>query len=432
MAQTQTLPAAWPQGTRVNDAGCLEVGGCDLVELAREFGTPAFVVAEDDLRARAQAFTHALRARFRPSDVVFASKSFPATAVMRVFAEEGLSCDAATGGELHLALGAGFTADRIVLHGNAKSPRDLRTALRLGVGRIVVDSGCEIARIATQVPGPDPQRVLVRVLPGIEAGAHPKVRTGAEGQKFGLSIADGDAADAVARILGRPSLELVGLHCHLGSQIDSVEPYELAARTLVSELARIRDTHHVVLPELDLGGGHGIAYLPGKEGLSPERFADSVLTAITERAAGLGLPVPRLIVEPGRAIVGTAGTTLYRVVAVKQGGSRTFVAVDGGMSDNPRPALYGARYAVRLAGRVSREGPRSFTIVGHHCETGDTIAEDVQLPADLRPGDLVALAATGAYHHSMASTYNLMGRPPVVAVHNNRARLVVRREVETR
>lgn len=422
----ETTGAPWSATMRTTATGDVAIGGVPLAEIVRRFGTPTYVIDETDVRLRCRAYKSALP----EAEIAYAAKAFLSRAMAGWMRAEGMSLDVCSGGELAMARSVGFPAQRIIMHGNAKTPAELQKAVDEGVGRIVVDNIGEINRLAALVPIDRRQKVLVRVTPDIEAGAHPKIRTAGEDQKFGLSIMSGAAGEAVSRVLRQPRLQLVGLHCHLGSQIDSVEPYELAARTLVSELARIRDTHHVVLPELDLGGGHGIAYLPGKEGLSPERFADSVLTAITERAAGLGLPVPRLIVEPGRAIVGTAGTTLYRVVAVKQGGSRTFVAVDGGMSDNPRPALYGARYAVRLAGRVSREGPRSFTIVGHHCETGDMIAEDVQLPADLRPGDLVALAATGAYHHSMASTYNLVGRPPVVAVHNNRARLLVRREVD--
>ncbi|MEU4408236.1 diaminopimelate decarboxylase [Streptosporangium sp. NPDC023963] len=425
-ASGEIAGAPWSATTRVTATGEVTVGGVSLTEIAHRFGTPVYVIDETDVRLRCRAY----RAALPGAEIAYAAKAFLCRAMADWMRAEGMSLDVCSGGELAVARSVGFPARRIIMHGNAKTPAELRRAVDEGVGRIVVDNVAEINRLAALVPIDRRQKVLVRVTPDIEAGAHPKIRTAGEDQKFGLSILSGAAGDAVARVLHQPRLELAGLHCHLGSQIDDVEPYERAARVLIGEMARIRDTHRVILPELDLGGGHGIAYLPGTGGLDLRRLANAVVTAITERAAGFGLPVPRLIVEPGRAIAGTAGTTLYRVVAVKRGGSRTFVAVDGGMSDNPRPALYGARYTVRLAGRVSREGPRSFTVVGHHCETGDTIAEDVPLPADLRPGDLIALAATGAYHHSMASTYNLMGRPPVVAVRDGRARLLVRREME--
>jgi diaminopimelate decarboxylase len=401
-----------------------ETGGVPLMEIVERFGTPAYVVDEADLRGRCRAFKDALPG----ADVAYAAKAFLCRAVASWIVEEGLSLDVCSGGELAIARSIGFPADRVIFHGNAKTPRELQEAVDDGVGRIVIDNLAEIARLAVLVPQGRRQKVLLRVIPDIEAGAHAAVRTGGEGQKFGLSIASGDAAVAVARVLGQPSLELVGLHCHLGSQIDEVGPYVRAVRIMVEQYARIRDTHGVVLPELDLGGGQGIAYLEGEQGLSPRAYARAVLTALEERSAGLGLPVPRLTVEPGRAISGPAGLTLYRVIAVKRTLTRTFVAVDGGMSDNPRPSLYGARYTARLVGRSSATVTRQATLVGHHCEAGDVIAENVPLPADIRAGDVLAVAATGAYHHSMASTYNLTGRPPVVAVAGGAARLVVRRE----
>lgn len=315
-----------------------------------------------------------------------------------------------------------------MLHGNAKSPRDLETALRLGVGRIVIDSPSEIARLAAAV-GPDGhQKVMVRVVPGISAGGHEKIRTGTEDQKFGLSIPDGYAQHAIARILDQPQLELSGLHCHLGSQITSVKPYIAAVRRIVGLMARLYEQHGLVLPELDLGGGHGIAYRPGEPALDLTLLARRVRTELAEACAAAGLTVPRLIIEPGRAITGPAGIALYHVLAVKRTGARTYVAVDGGMSDNPRPALYGVRYAPRLVGRHSTAAPAPVTVVGRHCEAGDVVAADVELPDDIRPGDLLAVPAAGAYHLSMASGYNLVGRPPVVAVADSHARLLIRRE----
>ncbi|MFC8074109.1 diaminopimelate decarboxylase [Streptomyces sp. NPDC057307] len=419
-----STPSVWPASAVSAPGGDLSVAGVSLLELAERYGTPTYVLDEGEVRSRARAWLHALP----EAEIVYAAKAFLCRAVVDWMAEEGLGLDVCSAGELELAATRGFPSERIVLHGNAKSPEDLRTALRLGVGRIVIDSGCEIARLAAQVPAHDAQRVMVRVLPGIEAGAHPKIRTGAEGQKFGLSIANGDAEDAVARILGQPQLELAGPHCHLGSQITSPEPYERAVHELVSFLVRIRDRFGVVLPELDLGGGFAAAYLPGDAAPAPAVYGRRIRQALTGACAEAGLPVPRLTVEPGRSIMAPAGIALYRVLAVKRSGGRVFVAVDGGMSDNPRPALYGARYTVRRIGRASTAPMRAATVVGRHCEAGDVLADGVELPEDVRPGDVLAVPASGAYQVSMASGYNMTGRPPVVAVAAGRSRLLVRRE----
>ncbi|GIH23863.1 diaminopimelate decarboxylase [Acrocarpospora phusangensis] len=422
--RTAAMAGPWSAGTRFTADGGATVGGVPLTDIATRFGTPAYVIDETDLRARCRAY----RAALPDAEVVYAAKAFLCRAMASWVREEGLGLDVASGGELAVAASVGFPAERIVFHGNAKTPRELAAAVEAGVGRIVVDTLAEINHLAAIVPFGRRQKVLIRVIPDIDAGAHRAIRTGGEDQKFGMSIASGAAAEAVARTLGQSSLELAGLHCHLGSQIVTPEPFERAARVMVEQLAQIRDTHGVTLPELDLGGGHGIPYLDGERGLDLESYARRVDDAVRAQAAWLGLPVPRLIIEPGRAVSGPAGLTLYRVITVKRGLSRIFVAVDGGMSDNPRPCLYGARYTARMIGRRSGAATRAATVVGHHCEAGDTLAEDVELPADIRPGDLIAVAATGAYHHSMASTYNMTGRPPVVAVASGRARLVVRRE----
>ncbi|WP_372410460.1 diaminopimelate decarboxylase [Streptomyces luteireticuli] len=420
-----TVPApVWPASTLALATGGLSVGGVALAELADRFGTPSYVLDEDEVRTRARAWRTALP----DAEVAYAGKAFLSRAMIRWIDEEGLSLDVCSAGELDLAAHAGFPAERIILHGNAKSPVDLATALRLGVGRIVIDGPGEIARLAALVPPGSRQRVLIRVVPGVEAGAHAAIRTGMEGQKFGLPIAGGEAEEAVARALVQPRLELVGLHCHLGSQITSTGPYVTAVQRLVGLLARLRDRHGVTFPELDLGGGFGIAYRDGDPAFEPAAYALRVTGELALRCARADLPVPRLTVEPGRWIAGPAGVALYRVLAVKTTGARTFVAVDGGMSDNPRPALYGAHYTVRLAGRTSREPARAVTVVGRHCEAGDVLAEDVPLPGDVRPGDVLAVPASGAYHVSMASAYNLVGRPPVVAVTDGAARLLVRRE----
>ncbi|MGW4910857.1 diaminopimelate decarboxylase [Streptomyces sp. NPDC004270] len=422
-----TTPAdlsVWPASTTEPRPGDLAVGGVPLAEVADRFGTPVYVLDEDEVRERCRTYRDA----FPDAEVLYAAKAFLCRAMVHWTEEEGLGLDVCSAGELELAVTTGFPPERIVLHGNAKSPRDLETALRLGVGRIVIDSPSEIARLAAAVGPGGHQKVMVRVVPGVSAGGHEKIRTGTDDQKFGLSISDGYAQHAIARILDQPQLELTGLHCHLGSQITSVKPYLAAVRRMVGLMARLHEQHGLVLPELDLGGGHGIAYRPGEEALDLTALARRVRAELTDACAAAGLPVPRLIIEPGRAIVGPAGIAVYRVLAVKKTGDHTFVAVDGGMSDNPRPALYGVRYAPRLVGRTSGAAPAPVTVVGRHCEAGDILAADVELPSDLRPGDLLAVPVAGAYHLSMASGYNLVGRPPVTAVRDGHARLLVRRE----
>lgn len=416
--------SVWPASTTEPRPGDLAVGGVPLAEIADRFGTPVYALDEAEVRERCRTYRHA----FPGAEVLYAAKAFLCQAMIHWMAEEGLGLDVCSAGELELAVTTGFPPERMVLHGNAKSPRDLETALRLGVGRIVIDSPSEIALLAAAVGPGGHQKVMVRVVPGISAGGHEKIRTGTDDQKFGLSIADGYAQHAIARILDQPQLELTGLHCHLGSQITSVKPYLAAARRMVGLMARLHEQHGLVLPELDLGGGHGIAYRPGDAALDLTTLARRVRTELAEACAAAGLPVPHLIIEPGRAITGPAGIALYHVLAVKRSGDHVFVAVDGGMSDNPRPALYGVRYAPRLIGRHSTAEPARVTVVGRHCEAGDILAADVELPDDIRPGDLLAVPVAGAYHLSMASGYNLVGRPPVAAVRDGRARLLVRRE----
>ncbi|MEU1630575.1 diaminopimelate decarboxylase [Streptomyces sp. NPDC020096] len=416
--------SVWPASTRHAPHDDLTVGGVALSEIAERFGTPVYVLDEDEVRSRCRAY----RAAFPDTDVLYAAKAFLCRAMAHWVYEEGLGLDVSSAGELELAVTTGFPAERMVMHGNAKSPDDLHAALRMGVGRIVIDNTGEIARVAAEVPAGARQKVLVRVIPGIAAGGHTAIRTGTEDQKFGLSITDGSAQHAIARILAQPRLELVGLHCHLGSQIATVKPYLLAVRRLVGLLTRIRQQHGIALPELDLGGGHGVAYRPGEGVLDITALGARIRAELAASCAAADLPMPRLTIEPGRAIAAPAGVALYRVLSVKRTGERTFVAVDGGMSDNPRPALYGVRYAPRLLGRHSTTEPCTTTVVGRHCEAGDILASGIQLPGDTRPGDLIGIPVAGAYHLSMASGYNLVGRPPVVAVTEGRARLLVRRE----
>jgi diaminopimelate decarboxylase len=412
----------WPCTTRLDPGGGIRVGGWSLGELARQYGTPAYILDEADVRHRCRAYRDAMP----EAEIAYAGKAFLCRALADWIGEEGLSLDTCSAGELAVARAVGFPAERILLHGNAKTPDDLRAAVDYGVGRIVLDSVSEIGRLAAL--SPDKQRVLLRVTPGVDAGTHAAVATGGEDQKFGFALSSGAAADAVARVLRQPELELTGLHCHLGSQITGVSGYELAARRLIALLAAVHAEHGLALSELDLGGGHAVPYTNGDPEFDLQGFADRIRRVVRDECASFRLPVPRLIVEPGRAIISRAMVTLYRVVSIKQApGGRTFVAVDGGMSDNPRPVLYGARYSMSLA-RRSAAPAHPVTVVGRHCEPGDVLAHDTLLPAGTRPGDLLAVPGTGAYTQSMASNYNLVGRPPVVAVRDGSARLLLRRE----
>ncbi|WP_067484083.1 diaminopimelate decarboxylase [Actinomadura hibisca] len=418
-------PLVWPRGARRNE-GALVVGGVDVRDLAQEFGTPLYVYDEEDVRSRAREYAQA----FHDGAVHYAGKAFLCTAVARWLKEEGLSLDVCSGGELAIALAAGFPVERITLHGNNKSVWELERALEVGVGRIVIDSFEEIARLGylAQEKGLRP-KVMVRVTTGVEAHTHEFIATAHDDQKFGFSRSSGAALEAVRRVLALKDLELVGLHSHIGSQIFDADGFEVAAHRLAELLVAIRDEHGVQLPELDLGGGYGIAYTPGDEPLDPKDIADRLRDIVARECRAYELEMPRLTVEPGRAIVGPGGVTLYEVGTVKDvEGLRTYVSVDGGMSDNLRTALYGAEYSAVLASRASDAPPMLSRLVGKHCESGDIVVRDLWLPEDLAAGDLVAVAATGAYCRSMASNYNHLPRPAVVAVRDGRARVIVRRE----
>jgi diaminopimelate decarboxylase len=419
----------WPRTARLDDDGVLVVGGVRVDELAAELGTPAYVLDEADFRGRCQEW----RAAFPDADVYYAGKAFLCRAVARWVADEGLCLDVCTGGELSVAESVGFPAERLLFHGNNKSRAELRRAVAYHVGRIVVDSFDEIDRLTDIARDAGVrQRVLVRVTPGVEAHTHEYVATGQEDQKFGFSLASGAAAEAVRRLLTvSDTLELTGIHAHIGSQIFDTAGFGLAAHRMVALLAAVRDEHGVDLGELDLGGGLGIAYTSEDAPLEVADVGDRLRTIIGKECAAVGLPVPRLAVEPGRAVAGPGTVTLYEVGTVKTlPGLRTYVSVDGGMSDNIRTALYGAHYTARLASRASDAPAHVVTLVGKHCESGDVVVHDVPLPADLVPGDLVAVPASGAYHRSMASNYNHVPRPPVVAVRDGTARVIVRRETE--
>ncbi len=420
-------PRVWPSTARRVD-GVLTLGGVDVRELAAQYGTPAYVLDEQDFRDRARAWRRA----FEGADVYYAAKAFLCTAVARWVAEEGLSLDVCTGGELAVALRAGFPPERLLFHGNNKSVAELERAVAAGVGRVVVDSTLELERLSDVARRAGVrQRIYLRITPGVEAHTHEHISTGQEDTKFGFSLASGAAATAVRRALAAPALDLVGLHCHIGSHIFDDVGFALAAHRMVGLLSAVRDECGVVLPELDLGGGQGIAYTADDDPMPVERHAAELREIVRRECAAAGLPEPRLAVEPGRAIAGPTTVTLYEVGTVKDlPGIRTWVSVDGGMSDNIRTALYDARYTAVLASRRSDETARTVTLCGKHCESGDVVVRDVALPGDLAPGDLLAVPASGAYHRSMASNYNHLGRPPVVAVRDGTARTVVRRETE--
>ncbi len=460
----ESLARVFPLGSRLNERGRLEVGGCDTIELAREFGTPAYVVAEDDLHARARAFVEAARAACAEAGaaaggvaghgaelhVLFASKAFPCTAVLRTLAQEGLWCDVASGGEMHLALQAGFAPERLVLHGNAKSEAELRMALRHRVGLIVIDNLDEIDRLERllaegELADMPAQPVLVRATPNVKGDTHEKISTGQADSKFGFAM--DQVAGAVERIRGIPGLALEGVHAHIGSQLFELEPF----RRKVAQLAGLRELAVVGsagaggsavggsavdgsavggsgvdgsqlggFPTWDLGGGLGVAYTADQRPPAIEEYVGALVQAARERLGGY----ERLLIEPGRALTANAAVTLYTVQSVKHNVS-TWVAVDGGMSDNLRPMLYGAVYEAHVADRLGGSTP--CVLAGKHCESGDVIVREALLD-DPRPGDVIVTPATGAYGYAMANNYNGVPRPPVIFCKDGDARVVVRRE----
>ena len=422
----------WPATAERSPDGALSVGGCDVRDLAAEHGTPVYVMDERDLRTRARGFRDAYDGA-GAGLVSYAAKALCATTVLRWVAEEGLGVDVATGGELAVALRAGIPVERITLHGNNKSQAEIDHAVGFGVGRIVIDSFDEIARVADAARRLGVvQSVLVRVTLGIEAHTHEFISTAHEDQKFGLSMASGDALEAVRRIVGLPSQRLHGLHSHIGSQIFDASGFEAAAARMV-DLARTIADEGIDLAEFNLGGGMGIAYVDGDDPLDVDVLAHEIADIVGKQCAQAGLPMPSLAFEPGRAIAGPAGITLYEVGTVKQvaldgGEARTYVSVDGGMSDNIRTALYDAEYTVALASRSSSAPLVRSRVVGKHCESGDIVVRDALLPSDIVPGDLLAVAATGAYCRSMASNYNWIPRPPVIWVRDGASGTILRRE----
>jgi len=429
----ELAPNVWPQGAHRNSDGALVIGDVDVRTAVAEYNSPLFILDEHDLRDRARQFRQAYSEVGAPH-VYYAAKAFLSTAVARWVSDEGLGIDVASGGELAVALRAGVSGERLLMHGNNKSVEEIDGAIQARVSRIVIDSFEDIVRIAAAAERAGiVQPVLVRVTVGVEAHTHEFIATAHEDQKFGLSMANGDADEAVRRIVGLPSLTFLGLHSHIGSQIFDASGFEVAASRVVSLAKRIWDEQGIAITELNLGGGMGIAYTETDDPLAVPEMALRIAEVVGKECALAGIAMPILAFEPGRAIVGPAGITIYEVGTVKpveldHGLVRTYVAVDGGMSDNIRTALYDAEYTVTLASRVSQAPAMLARIVGKHCESGDVVVRDAWLPSDLVPGDLLAVAGTGAYCRSMASNYNYLPKPAVIAANGGRTSIVLRRE----
>ena len=429
--------AMWSKNSSLQN-GTLSLAGISAAQLAKDFGTPAFFLDEDAYRSRALAWQSGLQAQFGPQagTIYYAAKSFICTAVAQWIAEIGIGIDVCTGGELAVALAGGIHPSKIEVHGNNKSISEIDRAVSAGVKTIVMDSLYEIERVADAAKKHGVrQGVMLRLTPGIEAHTHEKISTAHEDVKFGFSIASGAAWAAVEAVATHPELELRGVHCHIGSQIFGAEAHEIATDRLLSFMGKYRDAYKVELAELDLGGGFGIAYIDGEVTVEPEDVLPAIHAAVTAACAKYKLSIPVISLEPGRNIVGPTMFTLYEVgtvkdVALESGTVRKYISVDGGMSDNARTALYDAEYTAVIAQRSSTAPLALSRLVGKHCETGDIIIRDIQLPSDVIPGDLIATPATGAYGRSMASNYNHVPRPPVVAVKDGKARVIVRRENE--
>lgn len=416
----------WPSTAARDAAGVLTIGGVRVTDLARDHGTPLWVVDEEDLRDRCRAYREA----FPDVWVAYASKAWCTTGILQVVADEGLWIDVASGGELYTAQRAGVPMDRVVFHGNNKSVAELEHAVEAGVARIVVDSLVELDRLgAVATAAGRSVKIWLRITPGIDAHTHEFVRTGQDDSKFGFTLSLGLADQALEAALDTDGIEVVGVHAHIGSQIFGTDPFVANAEVLIELLARWRDEHGVTLGECNLGGGMGIRYTHEDHPVRIKRYGQAVVRAVADACEDHDYPVPQLAVEPGRAIVGPSTITLYEVGTVKRlPGVRTYVSVDGGMSDNIRPALYDAEHEVELAGRESHQEPMAVSVVGKHCESGDLVAERTRLPEDTTVGDLLAVAATGAYTESMASNYNRLPRPAAVVVTDGEVRLLLRRE----
>ncbi|MEW5785195.1 MAG: diaminopimelate decarboxylase [Bacillota bacterium] len=419
----------YPEIVQVNERGHLTAAGVDLVELAAQYGTPLYVYDEDLMRRNCRSYRETFSQYYSHGEIAYAGKAFLTMAMCRLLCQEGLSLDVVSAGELYLAQKAGFPMERVYFHGNNKSASELHAAVELGVGRVVVDNAAELEQLAAEA---ERQRravsILLRIKPGVSPHTHQYIQTGQVDSKFGLGISDGQAIAAVKRALKAPRLHLSGLHCHIGSQILDPHPFAAAAGIMVSLLQEIRRKVGVTLPELNLGGGLGIRYTRVDQLCGLNDFLHLLSHTVTSQAAESDFPLPKLTLEPGRSIVGEAGLTLYTIGTIKEvPGIRRYAAVDGGMTDNLRPALYGARYEAALANRAGEEATQAVTIAGKACESSDIILKDIVLPS-LKSGDILAVFSTGAYHFSMFSHYNRHLRPAVVFLSGGRAELVVRRE----
>ena len=427
----------WPRNTSFKN-GEIHIAGIRAQELAKEFGTPAFIIDEDDFRSRVQDFRKALDSTFgrESSDLIYAAKAFLSVQVAKWLEQEGAGLDVCSGGELAVALAAKFPANRIEVHGNNKSLSEIRTAIEIGVRVIVADSLFELDRIeeiASQLG--KKQAILLRLTPGVEAHTHEFISTAHEDVKFGFSISSGAAAVATKKALESEHIEMRGFHCHIGSQIFDNNGFDIAAQRVIEFMAEMKVVHAIEFPDLDLGGGFGIAYVETDRPQTVEAVINRMHKIVLGECKKYGLAIPHLSIEPGRAISGPSTVTLYEVGTTKEvkldgERGRNYISVDGGMSDNIRPALYGAEYSVQLANRTSTSPLTSSRVVGKHCESGDIIIREVDLPSDVKPGDILAIPATGAYGRSMASNYNHLPRPPVIAVKNGQARVILRRETE--
>ena len=418
----------FPDTAAINDNGSLEIGGCNLMDLADEYGTSLYVLDEETLRNRCRSFVQAFQSRYGDTQVVYASKAYINPALARLFEEEGLGLDVVSGGELAIAQSVDFPLERVYFHGNNKSPQELAQAVEGNIGRIVIDSFHElevldrIARDAGKV-----QDVLIRVSPGVDPHTHVHTTTGILDSKFGFAIQTGHAAEAVRRAVAAENLNLLGLHFHLGSPIFELEPYAVATEVVLRFAADLRE-EGLEMQEFSPGGGFAIAYTRDQEPPAIGDYADTIVSALTSNCDALGLPAPRMIIEPGRSIIGPAGVAVYRIGAIKDiPGVRKYVSVDGGMGDNIRPALYQAVYEVVVANKAGQDPSETVTIAGKYCESGDLLASDITLP-EVEPGDVLAIPAAGAYCPSMASNYNLNPRPPIVLVRDGKSRLIRRRE----
>ena len=427
----------WSSGVSFNQEG-LAIEGLTARALASEFGTPTFFIDENHFRSRAQLWADALNANFGDSagTVYYAAKAFICTDIARWIKEIGIGIDVCTGGELAVALAGGIDPKKIELHGNNKSVAEINRAVEVGVRVIVLDSLFEIERVSSAAKKAGVrQAVMLRLTPGVQAHTHQSISTAHEDVKFGFSIASGSAWAAVSEVMSHPELELRGFHTHIGSQIFGTDSFELAATRIIALMAKFKDEYSSELPELDLGGGYAIAYLPGEKTVEPHDVLPPLSALVKRECIAAGLMLPLISIEPGRNIVGPTTFTLYEVGTVKDvtledGGIRKYVSVDGGMSENMRTSLYDAEYFATLADRTSNAPLAQSRVVGKHCETGDIVIRDIKLPADIAPGDLLATPATGAYGRSMASNYNHVPRPPVVAIKDGKARVIVRRENE--